>query len=120
MSKNPLAKSSWRLIEFLTGDASTPPIDGTELTAIFTEDALSGSGGCNQFNAKYLIKEPNQISIFDLASTKKFCEQPPGIMKQEEEYFQRLKGANQFFLGGSGPLDLVSEQTELGLRFERL
>lgn len=119
MPQNPLANTSWRLIGFITGDSETPPIEGTKLTANFTTVSISGSGGCNQFAANYLIKEPEQISISDLAHTKIFCPDPPGTMEQESEYFQRLLGATHFELAGSGPLILISRETELGLKFER-
>lgn len=66
-------------------------------TAMFAGGQLSGMGGCNQFTATYET-EGDQITIGPTAATRKFCNEPEGIMDQEQQYFDALARASTFSL----------------------
>ncbi|MGE0027343.1 MAG: META domain-containing protein [Thermoleophilia bacterium] len=93
---------SWAVTSLNTGDALTSPIPGTELTATFAEDGtLSGSAGCNQYNARY-VASGDILEISPPASTRKFCETPEGVMDQEAAYLAALPKTARFQLGEHG------------------
>ena len=59
------------------------------LTATFAEDGtLSGSGGCNTFNAGYTVEGADGLIIGPIASTKMAC--PDEVMTAEDAYFTAL------------------------------
>lgn len=84
-------------------------------TARFSDGTVSGSGGCNRFNATYEV-EDERISIGPAAATRKFCQQPEGIMDQEQQFFAALEKAYSFTVD-QGSLELRSEQGSLLVRF---
>ncbi len=87
-----LAGTSWTVIGYNNGkEAVVSVIIGTELTAVFGEDGtLSGSAGCNDYNAAYEADDEGNISIGPAATTRKACSEPEGIMEQESQYLAAL------------------------------
>ena len=87
-------------VESLTIDgASSAPIDGTDLIAIFDTGTVAGTAGCNSYNASYEI-DGDSITVGPAASTLKFCDQPAGVMDQEIAYLTLLQSADRFDLDG--------------------
>ncbi len=67
---------------------------GTEITAIFgTDGKLTGSAGCNQYNAGYQTTGGN-IQIQQPAATMKACAQ--SVMQQEAAYLAALPNATTY------------------------
>jgi len=67
------------------------PLSGTEITAVFGKDEnLSGSAGCNTYNAGYQADD-STISIGPAMSTLMACVEPDGIMEQEAAYLGSLE-----------------------------
>lgn len=84
-----LAGSQWQL----TTVGDTPVLPNTVITANFAAASLSGSGGCNNYNAAYLtIAE--RITISMPAATLKAC--PAPIMAQEQQYLTALVFARRY------------------------
>ena len=54
---------------------------------------LTGSAGCNNYNASYETSGDNNISIGPAATTRKFCAEPEGTMDQEQQYLAALQTA---------------------------
>jgi heat shock protein HslJ len=85
----PLAGTFW----YLSAIGDSPIVPGTEITAGFeineggVTGEISGSGGCNAYNAA--IGE--NFVIGPIASTKKACQGP--VMEQETTYFAWLSSA---------------------------
>lgn len=89
----------WTLVG--TGDPAnlTPPVAGTEISAEFTPDAVTGSSGCNGYGASYVI-DGNQIT-FDssgFASTLMACED--AIMRQEDAFRAALQNVTAVSIDG--------------------
>lgn len=113
-----LTQTGWKLTHFVVNKALQPVIPGTTLTAMFGDHGnVAGSGGCNVFTADYkiLLRNPPGIVISQLAHTMKHCSTPPGVMDQEERYFESLLAATD--------IDCTPDRLELswqnnGLVFE--
>jgi len=80
-------------------------------TATFTHDSISGSAGCNTFNATYRI-EDNRIIVGPVATTRRHCAEPEGIMQQEQEYLDALERVRTYTLTSDG-LELRDENGSL-------
>ena len=74
-------------------------ITGTTTTADFRADwKLSGSGGCNQYNAEYTTTASNGITITQPITTLMACSVP--IMQQETQYLSLLQQAAKYEISG--------------------
>lgn len=69
--------------------APQPVIAGTSITASFVDDTISGSAGCNNY-AGTLTPVDDHFTISGIISTQMFCEQPAGVMEQEQAYLAGL------------------------------
>ena len=69
------------------------------VTAVFgPAGALSGSGGCNDYTAKYTVSGTDGITIGPIASTKKLC--PDDVMTTEDAYFTALAVTTKYKISG--------------------
>jgi heat shock protein HslJ len=70
---DPLAGHSWRAIE-VNGQ---PTVEGSEPTAVFTTTTVSGSTGCNFYDAVYTyVPSTGSIAITKTAMTAVACGEP--------------------------------------------
>ncbi len=100
---------SWVATGLLQGDAFTSLLEGTEITASFDDEgALSGSAGCNNYNASYTT-DGSAIEIDAPSSTKMACPEPEGVMDQEAAYLAALPNAAAYRVSGS-LLELLSAE----------
>jgi heat shock protein HslJ len=93
---NRLAGTSWQVTGLNNGrQAVVGVLDGTSLTMVFGNDGkLSGSAGCNSFNAGYQA-EGGVLRIDAPAATRMMCAQPEGRMAQEAQFLAALTTASQ-------------------------
>ena len=87
-----LAGTAWDLAQYAPAGTTelTPVPDGVTPTAEFTEDQVSGSGGCNRFSGGYTT-DGDTIEIGPLASTAMACIGDAGQV--ETDYLARLDEA---------------------------
>jgi heat shock protein HslJ len=102
-----LTNTVWEAIGYNNGkQAVVSLIIGTEITAMFGEDGtLSGSAGCNNYNATYESEAApggaeGTIAIGPSATTRKFCAEPEGTMDQEGLYLAALEMADVYRIDG--------------------
>jgi heat shock protein HslJ len=97
-----LAGTSWTVLAFNNGkQAVVSVLGGTMLTAEFEKGGtLTGSAGCNDYNAPYQATAP-KISIGAVASTRKHCADPEGVMDQESQYLAALQSAATYRVEGT-------------------
>lgn len=97
-----LAGSEWEVTGVNNGNqAVASVISGTELTMSFDDEALlSGSAGCNNFNAGYVAGD-EVLTIDAVATTRMFCNDPAGIMDQEAQFTTALSNAATYSIDGS-------------------
>jgi heat shock protein HslJ len=93
---NRLAGTSWQVTAVNNGrQAVVSVLAGTSLTMVFGNDGkLSGSGGCNNFNATYQA-DGGMLRIDTPAATRMMCAQPEGRMAQEAQFLAALSSATQ-------------------------
>ncbi len=84
-----------RVASFGPEGAQQPPLEGTTLTALFSDTQVSGSAGCNDYTGG-LVPVDDHFTIGPLATTQKLCNEPEGIMEQEQAYLSALQAVNGF------------------------
>ena len=95
-----LPGTSWNVHSYNNGRGGvTTLIIDTELNVNFEDTAVAGLAGCNNYNGSYQV-EGQAISIGPLATTRKFCSDPEGVMEQENEFLAALQGAVRFEVQG--------------------
>jgi heat shock protein HslJ len=73
---------------------------GTEPTLIFESDRrLTGTTGCNDLNGSYVVDD-DAIEIGPVATTRKFCQTPDGVMGQEQNMTAALENATTYEISG--------------------
>jgi len=100
-----LAGTSWDLIAYNNGTGGFQSAWGDEpVTAAFADDGtLSGSAGCNSYNASWETTD-EKIEIGPAASTKMMCGDEQ-IMAQEARYLELL-GLADTYLVDAGTLEM--------------
>ena len=105
--------NGWRLVN-LNGANIVP---GTEITAVFGDSGrLSGSSGCSAYSAGYQVNG-SSLAVGSLTGTGQFCDQPTGIMQQEELFLTVLESATGFTIEGN---QLTIRSARGQLTFERI
>ena len=86
-----ITQHRWSLQSYAAPDGTTvPALTSTPVTAVFTTDGkVSGSGGCNQYSARYLVRETTMI-VSGITTTKMNCP-GGGVMLQEDQYYSLLE-----------------------------
>jgi heat shock protein HslJ len=115
-----LAGTSWNVISYNNGQgAVTSVLAGTELTASFGADGnLTGSAGCNDYNATYTTSGNDSIEIGPAASTRMACTEPEGVMEQETQYLTALSAASSYNVDGD-KLELRTSDGALAAQLTR-
>lgn len=76
---------------------TTRPVQGADLTMSFDEDGFSGSSGCNSYSGQATAGDGViTIDAESLSHTEKFCEEPDGLMKQEERFLDLVPGVDRY------------------------
>ena len=116
-----LGGTDWILTEYvLPGGSITNPWPDTEITLRFDSGGrLTGSGGCNTYEAQYAVEGPYDpfesgirdtndgqvIRIDSLVFTEIGCA-PDRVMEQEGEFFDLLPMAGRWLLVNEGSFSL--------------
>jgi heat shock protein HslJ len=82
--------TTWELRFFRGESRWQPGLLGTLITAQFEGDQLTGSAGCNTYEATF-EKNEDKLTISNLTSTDEACTEPENIMYQEEVYLEALQ-----------------------------
>lgn len=111
VSGNKIDGSSWTLDRFVVDGDEVAVIEGTTLSISFDDGTVQGNGGCNNFFGAY-ESDGDSMSMGDLGSTRRFCNDPAGTSDQETAYFTQLGGTSGFRIEG-GKLILSDDSTDL-------
>ena len=90
---------------------------GSTTTAQFQSTEVSGISGCNNYSASYQ-EDKNKLSFGGVATTRKSCLTPPGIMQQEEVFLNAISLVSAYKLKGS-LLQMVDGQGNTLLTFSK-
>ena len=91
-----LEGESWILTQMLTAGGQTEIVQ-TGVSAQFDGSTISGSAGCNSYNASYEASG-SDISFGPIAATKKIC--PEDEQSTEDRYLQLLAEIGSFEVSG--------------------
>lgn len=114
-----LSGTSWVVTGYNNGkQAVVSVVIGSELTAAFSPDGqLSGSAGCNNFTASFELSDKT-VKIGSVGSTRKMCNEPAGVMEQEQAYLSALETAATYRIDGN-QLELRTADGALAVTFIR-
>jgi heat shock protein HslJ len=115
-----LAMTQWIVVDYNNGaQAVVSVLAGTKLTANFDAAGhISGFAGCNDYNGP-VKTTPTKISIGPLASTRKSCGSPTGVMEQENAYLAALASATTYSIQGA-TLELRTADGAIAASFSRM
>ena len=75
-------------------------VAGTDPTVWFEVGGnLTGTAGCNNLMGSYVVDGPT-VEIGPVATTRKFCSTPPGVMDQEQNMVAALDNAATYEING--------------------
>jgi len=95
-----LVGTSWKATGVNNGKGGVESTTATEtITATFGQDgALSGFAGCNNYNGTYEEKGPDGVTISNVATTRKACED--ALMTLETQYITALGNVATYEISG--------------------
>jgi len=96
-------QGSWNVVSFHSGSAITSVDTGTRIHVVMAKNAMTGNGGCNDFNASVKV-DGSKITIGPVSSSKKACS--PEIDQQEQAFFAALAESVEWAATGT-TLDLL-------------
>lgn len=94
-SPDPLDGSRWDLFAY----RKTRPIAGHDLTVRFNDGRIWGEAGCNRYTGSYSV-HGDSIAVRGVSAGDSVCDEPEGIMEQEEYYLQFLAEVRLIILAG--------------------
>jgi heat shock protein HslJ len=103
---DPLKGTSWRLVTL--GGAGLIP--GTQIKATFEDGQVHGSA-CNSYGGSYKVSG-DKLTVEALFMTEMACQNPEGVMEQEQRYLEML-GMAQTFKVSSGQLQIFAAGGEV-------
>ena len=113
-----LDATSWRLESYAeNGGDMVDVLPETVVTLDFQATQLSGSAGCNNYSGPYQ-PSGSKIEIGPLATTRKMCNEPRGIMEQESAYLAALEAAAAYDLSAN-KLEIKDDGGDVSLVFVR-
>ena len=75
----------------------------TEVTASFGRSGISGSSGCNSYTALATVEDGViTIDVQSLSRTEEVCEDPDGLMEQEDRFLDLLPRVKRYGTYGEG------------------
>ena len=115
-----LPGSSWTVIGYNNGRGGVVSVlTGTEASVAFgPEGTLTGSTGCNGFSASYRTEGDGSITIGPAMATRMACDQPGGIMDQEQEFLAALGTAATFRITGAR-MEVRTAEGSIAATFQR-
>jgi len=99
----PLEKTQWVMTLYYRQASMISALNGTEITAQFVAGTVSGSGGCNDYSAKYSTDDAGQLTIASPIRTKMACasdDGSDGVMTQEDVVLTNLEQADTYEVRG--------------------
>jgi heat shock protein HslJ len=114
-----LEGTPWRLVSYHDGESAlASALSGTEITATFADGKLTGSAGCNSYSASY-EREDDTLTLGPVATTRKMCAEPEGIMEQERDYLTALASVAEYRVQG-GRIELLDAEGKAVATFETM
>lgn len=97
-----LAGTTWKVVSYNNGNqAVVSLVTGTDMTVSFDpRGRVTGHAGCNNYTGPF-ESGTGTLKVGPLASTRKLCPSPPGVMEQEGKYLAALQNAATYKIEGN-------------------
>lgn len=96
----PLEGTTWLLRFIVDGTILNPIIPESTVSAQFEGDQMAGSGGCNNYSAPIEMGEET-LTVGPAVSQRMACEEPSGVMDQEQYYLTSLESVVSYSHAGN-------------------
>ncbi|MBP0017045.1 MAG: META domain-containing protein [Cyanobacteria bacterium SBLK] len=97
----PLVGTSWQLLSWGSHRVQNAPLDRVKITLQFLDERLTGSSGCNRYDAHYETVEM-RLTIASVSMTEMACF--GGVAQQESRYLAALQNAIRYEINPKGQL----------------
>ena len=102
--EKPLVGTTWQLVQIMGKEVKA---EGDSYTILFHNNGTaSGTGDCNRFTATYAITPSRALTLSNLGSTRRYCENH----EAEGAYYDMLEGVTHYEMDGDNML-LLSNGT---------
>jgi len=100
LTHKPLQGVEWVLTDYASADgALTPTLTGVAITAQISNAVIKGNAGCNTYSADLQLNQ-SSITVTTPVTTRKACEEPEGVMAQEDQFLTDLVNAATYYIEG--------------------
>jgi heat shock protein HslJ len=113
---NDLVGKTWFLQTITKGRAAPQPIlQGSQITIFFDPNgAFSGNAGCNSYAGTWTSSDDGTSMSLTLGQVSNMiCDDPPGVMEQEQDYLTSLPLVTSFAIGDDGSLSLYTSDQQI-------
>lgn len=86
----PFEGTKWSVKFLAEEDEAISVAPGTEMTARFDAGRLTGSGGCNEYEAAYTADASGAMTIGEIVPGSNVCSEPADVMEQETFFLETL------------------------------
>jgi len=95
-----LAGTQWTLVSLVDDQGETvPALEGSAVTAEFSDDRVFGNAGCNDYTASY-ESGGGALTVAPVGVTSQACAEPAGVMEQELAFLGALTGSAGYRVDG--------------------
>ena len=102
--EKPLVGTTWQLVQIMGQETNS---EGDSYTILFHNNGTAtGAGDCNRFTATYAITPSRALTLSNLGSTRRYCENHVA----EGAYYDMLEGVTHYEMDGDNML-LLSNGT---------
>jgi heat shock protein HslJ len=114
-----LESATWQLV-YINGEPVSDNLAEQNIpTILFDVDQMRvyGGGGCNAYFGSFKLDRPNRLTISELGSTKKLCNE----IELEKEYFTALQSSERISVtAGDHVLNLKNSEQQTLLSYVRM
>jgi heat shock protein HslJ len=83
------------VVSFGSAGAEQPIVAGSQITASFINAQITGNAGCNNYSGT-LTPVGDYFTISNVITTRMLCNEPAGVMEQEQSFLAALQGVNGY------------------------
>lgn len=89
--------------------APQPILPGSQIILFFDPaGTYNGIAGCNNYAGSYTVGTDRSLTLTQGQITNMFCDDPAGVMEQEQQYLHLLQNVQSYAIGDDGSLSLYT------------
>ena len=105
-----LVNINWQLATMTQAKMAPQPIlPGSQIILFFDPaGTYNGIAGCNNYAGSYTVGQDRSLTLTQGQITNMFCDDPAGVMAQEQQYLHLLQNVQSYAIGDDGSLSLYT------------